>query len=110
MGFNPAGERGRGGLIPPGHDLVPSTPGTTATNAPTTMSASSAAPGTERSPGSAARISPLALEGRADDGDAIMSASTTVQRGTVSSLSEAGYGPCHDHGGLPGRPVSHQGR
>lgn len=23
MGFNPAGERGGGGLVPPGHDLVP---------------------------------------------------------------------------------------
>jgi hypothetical protein len=79
MGFNPAGERGGGWLVPQGHGLALNAECDSHERPPRT-SASSAAPGTERSPGSTARISPLALEGHADDGDAILSASTTVQR------------------------------
>ena len=67
--------------------------------------------GTERAPGFTARSDPLTLDGRADDGGAILTASTTdAERGAVKSPSEAGYRPRQDHGGLPGRPVSRQAK
>lgn len=111
LGFNPAGERGGVGLLSTRHDQVfqrrgrpPRTPRRRGSHRRPRPERSRRPIPRQESTRSRSKVVAVA-------GDAVLNGSATdPERGTENSLSEAGCGPCHDHGGLPGRSVSHHGR